>query len=132
MDQADQKALSQLGPLLLREINIDVLQPYLGKYDLTTSEELGTLLSESLSNINKKKKLIYLWLPQKGKDAFDKFIKALQESNEAGTTHGKLADKLLAERSRTEGIAVLNLASYLRIACILPSWILFKRYSQAV
>jgi len=104
MEHTDQKVLFQLGPLLLREINIEVLQPYLGKHDLTTSEELDTLLSESVSNTNKKKRLIYQWLPQKGKDAFEKFIKALKESNEGGTTHGALADKLLAERSRTEGI----------------------------
>ena len=104
MEQADQKALSQLGPLLLREINIDVLQPYLAKYDLTTNEELNTLLQDSVSDASKKKKLIYIWLPQKGKDAVNKLIKALKESNEAGTTHGDLAEKLLAERrSRTEG-----------------------------
>ena len=104
MEQADQKALSQLGPLLLREINIDVLQPYLAKYDLTTNEELNTLLQDSVSDASKKKKLIYIWLPQKGKDAVNKLIKALKESNEAGTTHGDLAEKLLSERrSRTEG-----------------------------
>ena len=97
MEQRDQHILFELGPGILRELNIEAIQPYLSKYGLTTSEELDTLLHDSITNTTKKKKLIYSWLLQKGDDCLSKFIEALKESSE-GTTHNDLAVRLQAKR----------------------------------
>ena len=98
MEQKDQQILFELGPDILRELNIEAIQPYLSKYGLTASEELDILLHDSTTNTAKKKKLIYSWLPQKGNDCLRKFIEALKESSE-GTSHNDLAMRLQAKRA---------------------------------
>ena len=98
MEQRDQHILFELGPDILRELNIAAIQPYLSKHGLTSTDELDTLLNDSITNTTKKKKLIYSWLPHKGDDCLSKFIEALKESNE-GTTHNDLAMRLQAKRA---------------------------------
>ena len=97
MEQKDRYILFELGPDILRELNIETIQPYLSKHGLTTTDELEILLNDSITNLAKKKKLIYTWLPNKGDDCLSKFIEALRESSE-GTTHNDLAMRLQAKR----------------------------------
>ena len=101
MEERDKEILFYLGPDILRELNIEAIQPYLSKRGLTAPEELDVLLNDSMTSSLKKKKLIYSWLPLKGNDSLSKFIEALKESSE-GTSHNDLATRLQAKR--TEGI----------------------------
>ena len=103
MEQRDKDVLFELGPDILRELNIDAVQPYLSKQGLTTPEELDMLLNDSMTSTAKTKKLIYSWLPLKGNNSLSKFIGALKESSE-GTSHSDLAARLQAKR--TEGIVL--------------------------
>ena len=98
MEEKDRQVLFELGPDILRELNIETIQPYLSKHGLTTIEDLDTLLNDSITSSAKKKKLIYSWLPQKGNDSLGRFIEALKESSE-GTNHGNLAIRLQVKRT---------------------------------
>ena len=119
MEQRDKEILNELGPDILRELNIETVQPYLSKHGLTTPEELDVLLNDSKTSAFKTKKLIYAWLPLKGNNSLSKFIEALKESSE-GTNHSDLAARLQAKR--TEGTVPqcsrdLNFVQYLYVYC---------------
>ena len=97
MEKRDEKALFELAPLIEKELNITAILSYLVKYDLTTNEEREILLSSYISNVDKKHRFLFSWLPNKGNNSLDRFIEALKESKE-GTTHETLANKLQKER----------------------------------
>jgi len=106
MEKKDKDVLSDLGPNILEGLNIATVLPYLVKYNLTTSEEKELLLSSSITNIDKKKLLIYSWLPHKGCDSLSRFMKALNASINEEPTHEELASKLQAKR--LEGFSFLH------------------------
>lgn len=107
MERRDRHVLFELGPDILRELNIEAIQPYLSKHGLTSIEELDVLLNDSISSTVKKKKLIYSWLPHKGSNSLSKFIEALKESSE-GTTHDDLAMRLQAKRAEGRPIYTIG------------------------
>ena len=98
MEKRDREILFELGPEILCDLNIAAIQPFLSKHGLTSTDELETLLNDSITNTIKRKKLIYSWLPHKGNDCLSKFIEALKESSE-GTAHNDLAMRLQAKRT---------------------------------
>ena len=98
MEKRDKDILFELGPKILRDLNIEAIQPFLSQHGLTSPDELDTLLNDSIANTTKKKKLIYSWLPCKGNNCLSKFIEALKESSE-GTAHNDLAMSLQVKRT---------------------------------
>ena len=101
MEEKDKNVLFELGPDIREELNIAAILPYLVKHRLTTSEERELLLSSCTTTIDKKNKLIYLWLPHKGNDSLSRFMEALKDSIKEEPTHETLACKIQAKR--TEG-----------------------------
>ena len=87
MEKRDEKVLFELAPLIEKELNITV------KYALTTNEEREILLNPCLSDTEKKRRFLFLWLPSKSDNSLDRFIEALKESKE-GNTHEILARRL--------------------------------------
>ena len=116
MEKKDENALFSLGPLIQKELNITAILPFLIKYDLTTSEEREILISSSICNVEKKHRLIFLWLPNKGNNSLDRFIEALKESKE-GTTHETLAHKIQEGRLAKADEGIIRYSSVLTI-CI--------------
>ena len=101
MDKGDEKVLFELAPVIENELNITAILSHLVRYDLTTSEEREILLNSHMTNVEKKHRFVFLWLPNKGIDSLDKFIKALKDSKE-GTNHETLAS-LLQEKRLAKG-----------------------------
>ena len=107
MEKNDESALFELASLILKDLNITAILPYLVEQDLTTSEEREILLNQSINDIEKKRKLVFLWLPQKGNNSLDRFIQALKESKE-GTNHETLAHKIQDKRVAKEDEGIAN------------------------
>ena len=123
MEKRDEKVLFELAPLIEKELNITEILSYLVKHDLTTKEEREILLNPCLGNIDKKRRFLFTWLPNKGGNSLDRFIEALKQSKE-GTTHEILALKLQEKRlaqGADEGtycIIMVITASYIHEAYI--------------
>lgn len=101
MEEKGKNILFELGPEIQEALNIPVIFPHLVKHRLTTSDERELLLNSSTTTTDKKNKLIYLWLPQKGNDSLKRFVEALRDSSNEELTHETLACKI--EARMTEG-----------------------------
>ena len=107
MEEKDKNLLYDLGPEILELLNINVICPYLFKQHLATSaEQKEYLLSSPATPTEKKNKLIFIWLQQKGDDSLSRFIEALKESANEEPTHETLASKITAKRA--EGLQLLH------------------------
>ena len=109
MDEKDKNVLFNLGPDIREGLNIAAILPHLVKHGLTTSDERELLLSSNTTTIEKKNKLIYLWLPHKGNNSLTRFMEALKDSIKEESTHESLACKI--QDKRNEGIILAKLIS---------------------
>ena len=102
MEEKDKNILFDLGPEIREGLNISTIHQFLFKHRLATApEERELLLNPLISPTEKKDKLLYQWLMQKGDDSLGRFVKALKESAKEEPTHETLAQKI--EAKRTEG-----------------------------
>ena len=108
MEEKDQKVIFGLGPEIRESLNISALLPFLFKNSLATApEERELLLNRLISPTEKKDKLLYQWLLQKGDDSLGRFVKALRESAQEEPTHEGIAHKI--EAKRAEGGLLFNI-----------------------
>lgn len=102
MEEKDQKVIFDLGTEIRESLNISTLLPFLLKNSLATaSEERELLLNRLISPTEKKDKLLYQWLLQKGDDSLGRFVKALRESAQEEPTHEEIARKIEAKRAES-------------------------------
>ena len=87
------RVLQKFHTELRRDLNIEVLLPYLIKYHLITASFQQELELQTITPNNKVDRLL-AELPRKGENSLELFIKCLRESviDEAGTNHEAIAD----------------------------------------
>lgn len=102
MEEKDKNVIFDLGPEIRESLNISTLPQFLFKHRLATApEERELLLNPLISPTEKKDKLLYLWLLQKGDDSLGRFVKALRESAQEEPTHEEIARKIEAKRAQS-------------------------------
>ena len=96
-------ALHKLSTEIVAELDVRLILPYLVRNRLLTEDQEEFLSSHEVSDEHKVQKFT-AWLPSKGPDFLDTFIRCLRESTrwEVDHHHYILAERLEAERAKAE------------------------------
>ena len=128
MEEKDKNVLFELGPDIREGLNVAAILPHLVKHHLTTGEERESLLSSSTTAIEKKNKLIFLWLPHKGNNSLSRFVEALRDSKDEEPTHETLAGKIQAKRTEGGSHCMHVYSQYIVVAAIMSLYSYARTY----
>lgn len=100
---ASENSLYEVAPEIVETLDMDIILPYLLKYDIITQSELETLLLPTVVR-NYKVQLLLSWLPQNGPCFLDVFIECLSDSAEGQVSHQHfhLSRQLRAKKAEEE------------------------------
>ena len=88
-----EKILRKYHVELLRQLNFDLLLPYLNQHGLLTRDEHEDLINPLHTSATRINKLL-IWLPRKGSRFLYRFVECLQQSAEECPPHKELGDLL--------------------------------------
>ena len=87
-------------------LDIPTLLPILHKYDLLTQSNNYTLMNPLIPPVERANALVYAMLPSKGPNAYEIFVKCLQEETEH-LGHQELVKMMIPEKCKqNNGICV--------------------------
>ena len=80
-------------------LNLPTLVPVLNKYHLLTQSDNYTLANHLIPPVERASALLYVMLPSKGPEAYETFVKCLQEETEH-LGHQELAGRLTVSKCK--------------------------------
>ena len=95
-----EKILQKYHVELLRQLNVELLLPYLNQHGLLTRDEHEDLINPLHTSATKVNKLL-VWLPRKGSRFLYRFVECLQQSAEECPPHKELGNLLQRTISKT-------------------------------
>ena len=88
-----EKILQKYHVELLRQLNVELLLPYLNQHGLLTRDEHEDLINPLHTSAIRVSKLL-VWLPRKGSRFLYRFVQCLDQSTEECPPHKELGDLL--------------------------------------
>lgn len=103
IESPSEVALREVHTEIVAELDVDLILPYLVRSRLLTVDQEAYLNSVEVSDMLKVQKLT-AWLPSKGPNFLDIFIRCLIDSSrrQVDHRHYTLAERLEAERAKAE------------------------------